>query len=49
MLSVAAEHQVPFSLVLFCMTEGERFSFVLRYSNEDGVLLPGSGAHRPNA
>lgn len=48
MLKVAAEHQASFTLVLFCMTEGERFSFVLHYSNENGILLPGSGAHRNN-
>ena len=43
MLSVAADHQAKFSLVLFCLTEGERFSFVLNYSNEDGVLLSSKG------
>ena len=31
-------HEKQFSLVLFSMTEGERFSYILNYSNKNGVL-----------
>ena len=42
MLEIAKKNKNPnaqFKLVLFCMTEGERFSFILNYTNRIGMLV----------
>lgn len=43
MLKMAQQKSGTFKLVLFCMTGGERFNFVVNYNNTDGRLLSGCG------